>query len=167
MGSKDTGGWLMHTLFPVRAAQVDIDALRELAWNGIPHDLRPVCWRLLLGYQPPAKWVLGRWGPAKQGGNVADLGVMIPLVQLSQGYGEHTPCADHLHSLLPWCAAGPARPTRWPASVQSTKRWSRSTMTCPPLSCQRMSRRRCARWDGHTRASCAAGCCRPAKGSCT
>mmetsp|Transcript_12651 Transcript_12651/g.27372 ORF Transcript_12651/g.27372 Transcript_12651/m.27372 type:complete len:433 (+) Transcript_12651:156-1454(+) len=34
---------------------VDIDALRELCWNGIPPDLRPTCWRLLLGYLPPAK----------------------------------------------------------------------------------------------------------------
>mmetsp|Transcript_40464 Transcript_40464/g.77316 ORF Transcript_40464/g.77316 Transcript_40464/m.77316 type:complete len:240 (-) Transcript_40464:630-1349(-) len=27
---------------------VDLDHLRELAWNGIPGPLRPVCWRLLL-----------------------------------------------------------------------------------------------------------------------
>ncbi len=32
---------------------VDLDALRELAWSGIPADLRPVCWQLLLGYLPP------------------------------------------------------------------------------------------------------------------
>eukprot|EP00877_Chromochloris_zofingiensis_P012395 jgi/Chrzof1/7409/Cz02g22070.t1 len=32
---------------------VDLDALRELSWNGIPSDLRPLCWRLLLGYLPP------------------------------------------------------------------------------------------------------------------
>jgi len=32
---------------------VDLDALRELAWSGIPGNLRPVCWRLLLGYLPP------------------------------------------------------------------------------------------------------------------
>jgi len=32
---------------------VDLDDLRELAWNGIPADLRPTCWRLLLGYAPP------------------------------------------------------------------------------------------------------------------
>jgi hypothetical protein len=32
---------------------VDIEALRELAWSGIPQHLRPLCWRLLLGYLPP------------------------------------------------------------------------------------------------------------------
>jgi hypothetical protein len=35
--------------------QVDLDALRELSWNGIPGELRPQCWRLLLGYVPPNK----------------------------------------------------------------------------------------------------------------
>ncbi|KAF6259561.1 rab-GTPase-TBC domain-containing protein [Scenedesmus sp. NREL 46B-D3] len=34
---------------------VDLDALRELSWSGIPQELRPVCWRLLLGYLPPNK----------------------------------------------------------------------------------------------------------------
>ena len=33
--------------------QVNLDALRELAWSGIPGELRPLCWRLLLGYLPP------------------------------------------------------------------------------------------------------------------
>lgn len=32
---------------------VDLEALRELCWSGIPHDLRPICWQLLLGYLPP------------------------------------------------------------------------------------------------------------------
>ncbi len=32
---------------------VDLDALRELAWSGVPSDLRPTCWQLLLGYLPP------------------------------------------------------------------------------------------------------------------
>ena len=32
---------------------VNLDALRELAWSGIPAQLRPICWRLLLGYVPP------------------------------------------------------------------------------------------------------------------
>lgn len=35
------------------APTVDLDALRELAWNGIPADIRPAVWRLLLGYAPP------------------------------------------------------------------------------------------------------------------
>uniref|UniRef100_A0A1D2A7A5 Rab-GAP TBC domain-containing protein n=1 Tax=Auxenochlorella protothecoides TaxID=3075 RepID=A0A1D2A7A5_AUXPR len=34
-------------------AVVDVEALRELAWSGIPPRLRPDCWRLLLGYAPP------------------------------------------------------------------------------------------------------------------
>jgi hypothetical protein len=32
---------------------VDLDALRELSWSGVPPELRPLCWRLLLGYLPP------------------------------------------------------------------------------------------------------------------
>ena len=35
-------------------AQVDLDALRELAWSGVPPQLRSMCWRLLLGYLPPS-----------------------------------------------------------------------------------------------------------------
>lgn len=34
-------------------AVIDIEALRELCWSGIPPALRPLCWRLLLGYLPP------------------------------------------------------------------------------------------------------------------
>lgn len=36
-----------------QAQVVDLEALRELAWSGIPAELRPVCWQLLLGYLPP------------------------------------------------------------------------------------------------------------------
>ncbi|KAI3700363.1 hypothetical protein L2E82_44989 [Cichorium intybus] len=32
---------------------VILDKLRELAWSGVPHYLRPNVWRLLLGYAPP------------------------------------------------------------------------------------------------------------------
>lgn len=39
----------------VHGRQVDMDTLREVAWNGIPHTLRPTCWKLLLGYLPPSK----------------------------------------------------------------------------------------------------------------
>ncbi|KAJ7548303.1 hypothetical protein O6H91_07G006400 [Diphasiastrum complanatum] len=35
------------------ASTVDLDALRELAWSGVPPDMRPTVWRLLLGYAPP------------------------------------------------------------------------------------------------------------------
>jgi len=39
---------------PVIGLQVvDLDALKELAWSGVPSDLRPTCWQLLLGYLPP------------------------------------------------------------------------------------------------------------------
>ncbi|MCO5590366.1 hypothetical protein L7F22_044336 [Adiantum nelumboides] len=31
---------------------VDLDSLRELAWSGVPSDMRPLVWRLLLGYAP-------------------------------------------------------------------------------------------------------------------
>lgn len=34
------------------APETDIGALRSLAWNGIPNELRPVAWPLLLGYVP-------------------------------------------------------------------------------------------------------------------
>ncbi|BBN17602.1 TBC1 domain family member 2 [Marchantia polymorpha subsp. ruderalis] len=32
---------------------VNLDALRELAWSGVPPDMRPIVWRLLVGYAPP------------------------------------------------------------------------------------------------------------------
>ncbi|KAH0932466.1 hypothetical protein HID58_009583 [Brassica napus] len=32
---------------------VILEKLRELAWNGVPHYMRPDVWRLLLGYAPP------------------------------------------------------------------------------------------------------------------
>ncbi|KAI0630103.1 RabGAP/TBC [Trametes polyzona] len=34
---------------------VDIAQLRKLAWNGVPEDLRPLVWPLLLGYLPLPK----------------------------------------------------------------------------------------------------------------
>lgn len=34
---------------------VDLEALRELSWTGIPPSLRPLCWQLLLGYLPANK----------------------------------------------------------------------------------------------------------------
>ncbi|CAO1623702.1 unnamed protein product [Sympodiomycopsis kandeliae] len=33
---------------------VDLSKLRELSWNGIPMELRPIVWPLLLGYYTPA-----------------------------------------------------------------------------------------------------------------
>lgn len=40
-------------IFMYYSQVVDLEALRELAWSGIPAGLRPTCWRLLLGYLPP------------------------------------------------------------------------------------------------------------------
>eukprot|EP00873_Tetraselmis_striata_P022466 jgi/Tetstr1/442730/TSEL_030820.t1 len=34
---------------------VDLEALRKVAWSGVPPHFRPVTWRLLLGYLPPNK----------------------------------------------------------------------------------------------------------------
>lgn len=31
---------------------VDLKALKKQSWNGIPHDLRPEVWQVLLGYMP-------------------------------------------------------------------------------------------------------------------
>ncbi|CDO72753.1 hypothetical protein BN946_scf184994.g5 [Trametes cinnabarina] len=39
----------------IMAEDVDIAQLRKLAWNGIPGDLRPLVWPLLLGYLPLPK----------------------------------------------------------------------------------------------------------------
>ncbi|GIL47609.1 hypothetical protein Vafri_4393 [Volvox africanus] len=39
----------------LQEAVVDLDALRELSWSGVPLALRPQVWRLLCGYLPPAR----------------------------------------------------------------------------------------------------------------
>ncbi|KAI8993869.1 RabGAP/TBC [Trametes punicea] len=39
----------------ITSEDVDIAQLRKLAWNGIPDDLRPLVWPLLLGYLPLPK----------------------------------------------------------------------------------------------------------------
>lgn len=31
---------------------VRLDALKKLSWGGLPHEFRPHCWKLLLGYTP-------------------------------------------------------------------------------------------------------------------
>ncbi|KIP10937.1 hypothetical protein PHLGIDRAFT_115074 [Phlebiopsis gigantea 11061_1 CR5-6] len=36
----------------ITGANVDMAQLRKLAWNGVPDDLRPIAWSLLLGYVP-------------------------------------------------------------------------------------------------------------------
>ncbi|KAI0732074.1 rab-GTPase-TBC domain-containing protein [Fomitopsis betulina] len=36
----------------ISAEDVNMAALRKLAWNGVPNDLRPIVWPLLLGYSP-------------------------------------------------------------------------------------------------------------------
>ncbi|CCG84127.1 protein of unknown function [Taphrina deformans PYCC 5710] len=37
------------------APNIDLSALRKLAWNGVPEELRPMVWQLLLGYLPLAQ----------------------------------------------------------------------------------------------------------------
>lgn len=32
---------------------IDLSRLQEAAWTGVPDQLKPVCWRLLLRYEPP------------------------------------------------------------------------------------------------------------------
>ena len=62
--------WTMMMLMMIGLqAQVDLDALRELAWSGIPSELRPCVWQLLLGYLPPnvsRRWahVVSHWPAA-------------------------------------------------------------------------------------------------------
>lgn len=36
----------------LQSSTVDLAELRKLAWNGIPEELRPMSWQLLLGYLP-------------------------------------------------------------------------------------------------------------------
>lgn len=36
----------------LQSSNVDINELRKLAWSGIPEELRPMSWQLLLGYLP-------------------------------------------------------------------------------------------------------------------
>ena len=36
----------------LQSSTVDLPELRKLAWNGIPEELRPMSWQLLLGYLP-------------------------------------------------------------------------------------------------------------------
>ncbi|KAJ8101798.1 rab-GTPase-TBC domain-containing protein [Lipomyces tetrasporus] len=36
----------------LQSSNVDVSALRNLAWSGIPDELRPMSWQLLLGYLP-------------------------------------------------------------------------------------------------------------------
>lgn len=31
---------------------IDVNALRKLSWNGVPHSYRPLVWQILLGYMP-------------------------------------------------------------------------------------------------------------------
>src|SRR2546421_4700031 len=36
----------------LQSSTVDLPKLRELSWGGIPDELRPMAWQLLLGYLP-------------------------------------------------------------------------------------------------------------------
>lgn len=37
----------------LHATNTDMNELKKLAWSGIPYELRPISWQLLLGYIPP------------------------------------------------------------------------------------------------------------------
>jgi hypothetical protein len=39
----------------LQSENIDMNALRKLAWNGVPADFRPMVWQLLLGYLPTNK----------------------------------------------------------------------------------------------------------------
>ncbi|KDN51363.1 RabGAP/TBC [Tilletiaria anomala UBC 951] len=39
----------------LQASTIDLATLRSLAWRGVPSELRPMVWQLLLGYLPVAK----------------------------------------------------------------------------------------------------------------
>ncbi|CAH9083305.1 unnamed protein product [Cuscuta epithymum] len=54
MGSRATdSARLMKFTKELSSTTVVLDKLRELAWSGVPPYLRPVVWRLILGYAPP------------------------------------------------------------------------------------------------------------------
>ncbi|RPB16559.1 RabGAP/TBC [Morchella conica CCBAS932] len=36
----------------LQSSTVDLNELREISWNGIPDELRPMAWQMLLGYLP-------------------------------------------------------------------------------------------------------------------
>ncbi|PVV04018.1 hypothetical protein BB560_001489 [Smittium megazygosporum] len=36
----------------LNSSTVDIETLKEVAWNGIPSELRPMAWQILMGYLP-------------------------------------------------------------------------------------------------------------------
>ncbi len=37
------------------ARACDVSALRDASWAGLPEELRPEAWRVLLGYAPPSE----------------------------------------------------------------------------------------------------------------
>lgn len=39
----------------LQADNIDMNALRKLSWNGVPSEMRPMVWQLLLGYMPTNK----------------------------------------------------------------------------------------------------------------
>ncbi|KAI5674078.1 hypothetical protein M9H77_14442 [Catharanthus roseus] len=54
MGARATdSARLMKFTKELSATTVILENLRELAWSGVPPNLRPKIWRLLLGYAPP------------------------------------------------------------------------------------------------------------------
>jgi hypothetical protein len=116
---------------------VDLEALRELSWSGIPPSLRPTCWRLLLGYLPPNR---ERRAQASCRGPVA---ARAPTVRPGLGGTPHLPLASPLHlhaevlivqltvacmSECGRCCTGTYR-RYWLARGASTATWSRTTMS--------------------------------------
>ncbi|MED6150389.1 hypothetical protein PIB30_071812 [Stylosanthes scabra] len=54
IGSRSTdSARVMKFTKVLSGTTVILDKLRELAWSGVPDDMRPTVWRLLLGYAPP------------------------------------------------------------------------------------------------------------------
>ncbi|ODV95565.1 hypothetical protein PACTADRAFT_76029 [Pachysolen tannophilus NRRL Y-2460] len=52
INAKDPNSKFNKFVKLIKADSIDLNALKELSWNGIPNELRPIVWQLLLGYLP-------------------------------------------------------------------------------------------------------------------